>query len=67
MVKIVFHANKPMWVGLIVGLVGALMLLLHLTILRGEDWLFPVGFAVAITGMLIYLGGRAMQFMKKRY
>jgi hypothetical protein len=67
MVKIVFHANKPMWVGLVVGVAGILMLLLHLTVLSSMDWLFTGGFATAIVGALIYLMGRSIQIMKKRY
>jgi hypothetical protein len=67
MVRIVFHANKPMWVGLVVGLAGALMLLLHVTVLGGQDWLFEAGFVTAIAGMAIYLMGRSLQLMKKRY
>jgi hypothetical protein len=67
MVKIVFHANKPMWVGLVLGLAGALMLGLHLTVLRGQEWVFTTGIVTAIAGMIIYLAGRAKQLMQKRY
>jgi len=67
MVKIVFHGNKPMWVGLLVAIAGALMVALHLVALRDSEWLFNTGFAVAITGMLIYLMGRAMQLFKRRF
>ncbi len=67
MVKIVFHGNKPMWVGLIVAIVGALMVAVHLLAFGDSEWLFNTGFAVAITGMLIYLMGRAMQLFKKRF
>jgi hypothetical protein len=67
MVKIVFHANKPMWVGLVLGLVGALLLLLHLTVLSGREWAFTAGIVAAIAGMIIYLAGRAKQLMQKRF
>ncbi len=67
MVKIVFHGNKPMWVGLFVAIAGGLMMLTHATILRDMEWMFSTGFAVMIVGALIYWAGRAVQIFKKRY
>ncbi len=65
MVKFVFNANRPMWVGLFMLL--AAVALFFVSLATGIDVIRLVAIGVGILGAIFYLIGRVKQLWEKRY